>query len=745
MDHLVVETGKFVAKSHCSASCLSSETKVGRCRIKSDGVLRPGVAVLKTRDANCLSVKNVVEKCSSEMKVSNVLKEQEMTEEVWNSWPGIKYPSKLHEKLAFLEGKVKRIASDIKRTKEMLDSNNSDDSKVILSDIQDKISGIEKAMIRVGSDSGEKSFIVNIGNPQNKMTETRDGKQREILITKVLNREELEARLFPHDRLLRERKMMKSSSESSKCSSQVSQSSEYEESSHADIKLLAFEPLASLNQDKSKSKIIRNENVKVEFCPVQEMDVGGTSKVHGSVNVSGKRNLDVIPATTETLDELHIQDNTQPMVGDDFEDTCMYPLNEICRKTSTGGWFVSEGEYVLLAHDDASCSLYDVSNCEEKAVYKPPSGVSINLWRDCWTIRASGADGCSGRYIVAASAGNALDSGFCSWDYYTKDVQAFHIENEATTTRTVLGPLPNNTSLRRSISTISLPSENIQWWYKPCGPLIVATASSKQVVKIYDIRDGEQIMDWEVPKPVLSMENSSPVQWRSREKVVVAEADNISVWDVSSLKSHPLLCISSAGQKISALHVVNTDAEVGGGVRQRVSSSEAEGNDGVFCTADFINILDFRHPTGVGLKIPKTGLNSNSVFSRGDSVFMGCSNGRTSADKKHLAQIQHFSLRKQKLATSYVLPVSNAHPHYAAITQVWGNSNLVMGICGLGLYVFDVLNSNAPQASAPNTANTQKVREVIGPVDMYAPSFDYLSSRALIISRDRPAMWQLVL
>ncbi|KAL9687553.1 hypothetical protein QQ045_031957 [Rhodiola kirilowii] len=733
------ENGKAVARSHKSS--LSSGKMVDKCSEKLDCILRSGVAVCsRAKDATNLPAKNVGE---IEMKVSSGSIGQEISEEGANSRAGIKYPSKLHEKLAFLEGKVKRIASDIKRTKEMLDTNNSDDSKVILSDIQEKISGIEKAMCRVASDSGQKPFTAKAGIPMNKLTEMSSQKHGETVSMKVLNREELEARLFPHDRLLRERTLMNSSSESPKCDTQAAQSSEFEESSHADINLPA-EPLASLYQENSKSKVIRNENVKIELCPVQEMDGVGTSKVHGSVDVSGKRNPDVVLTTTETLDELDIQENTQPMVSDDFEDTCMYQLNAMGQKTSTGGWFVSEGEAVLLAHDDASCSLYDVANSEEKAVYKPPSGISTNLWRDCWIVRAPGVDGCSGRYIVAASAGNAMDSGFCSWDYYTKDVQAIHIDNEVTATRTVLGPLPTNTSFRRSLSTISQPSENVQWWYKPCGPLIVAAASSKQVVKLYDIRDGELVMDWEVPKPVVSMENSSPVQWRNREKLVLAEADNISVWDVSSQKSQPLLYISSAGRKISALHVVNTDAELGGGVRQRVTSSEAEGHDGVFCTSDFINILDFRHPTGVGLKIPKSGLNSHSVFSRGDSVYMGCSNGRTSAGKKHLSQIQHFSLRKQKLVTSYVLPESNAHPHYTAITQVWGNPNLVMGICGLGLYVFDALDSDAPHTSASDAVNTRQVREVIGPNDMYAPSFDYLSSRALIISRDRPAMCQLV-
>jgi hypothetical protein len=96
-----------------------------------------------------------------------------------------------------------------------------------------------------------------------------------------------------------------------------------------------------------------------------------------------------------------------------------------------------------------------------------------------------------------------------------------------------------------------------------------STASSQKVVKIHDIRDGEQIMKWEVQKPVIAMDYSSPLQWRNKGKVVVAEAETISVWDVNSLNPQSLLSVSLAGRKISALHVINTDAELGGGVRQR--------------------------------------------------------------------------------------------------------------------------------------------------------------------------------
>lgn len=171
---------------------------------------------------------------------------------------------------------------------------------------------------------------------------------------------------------------------------------------------------------------------------------------------------------------------------------------------------------------------------------------------------------------MAASAGNTIDSGFCSWDFYAKDVRAFHVEDgDINPPRTVLAPLPNNTAYRRNVLCSSLSPENRQWWYRPCGPLIISTASCQSVVKVYDIRDGEQVLRWEVQKPVLTMDNSSPLQWRNRGKVVIAESEKISVWDVNSITQQSLLSISSNGQKISALHVINTDAELGGGVRQR--------------------------------------------------------------------------------------------------------------------------------------------------------------------------------
>ncbi|KAG5236374.1 KIN14B-interacting protein [Salix suchowensis] len=658
---------------------------------------------------------------------SENLKEKDLGYEGKGSNFGVKYPSKLHEKLAFLEGKVKRIASDIKKTKEMLDMNNPDASKVILFNIQDKISGIEKAMGTVAGSSSSKSG--------------------------GLNTEELEERLIPHHKLLRNQTSLKAPIAS--CQSHyVSNANDYGCELKGEEKLpipveekpIALEFLDSHSKEDDK-ETVRDVKVGLASLEVQEMGDGSASgKQDSSYMFNTKCEEDLLLATDETLDEFVDQENRNTfLISEENDDTCVYQVNEIGTKSSTGGWFVSEGESILT-HDDGSCSFYDIANCEEKAVYKPPAGVSPNIWRDCWIIRAPGADGCSGRYVVAASAGTTLDSGFCSWDFYAKDVRAFHFEDGGTTaSRKVLGSLPNNTASRRNaLSGILLP-ETQQWWYKPCGPLMVSTASSQKVVKIHDIRDGEQIMKWEVQKPVLAMDYSSPLQWRNKGKLVVAEAETISVWDVNSLNPQPLLSVSLAGRKISALHVINTDAELGGGVRQRATSAEAEENDGVFCTPDSINVLDFRNPSGIGLKIPKIGVSVQSVFTRGDSIYIGCANTRFAGKKHPCPQVQHFSLRKQRLVNTYSLPESNSHSHHSAITQVWGNSNLVMGVCGLGLFAFDASKDDSPQSFTGDISSTQKVKDVIGSDDLYSPSFDYLASCALLISRDRPALWKQLL
>ncbi|KAM7462490.1 hypothetical protein LguiA_030611 [Lonicera macranthoides] len=760
------EGSNFDSKLDCNENVLGEESKGKYCSVSRskdpaeksvNGVdlslketCMKSCSVLRSKDVGEKSVNGFdssLKECSGKslnrLSSLEILKEKGVFEEL-----GVravnKYPSKIHEKLAFLEGKVKRIASDIKRTKEMLDKNNPDASKVILSDIQEKISGIEKAIGHVENGAEEKTGSTHSAehDAQNvKILVASQKNQSDHMksLGKGLNTDELEARFFPHHKLLRDRTSLQTLLGSSQ--SDEPQIVEAANETKTEDKLLspgdenhiALEFLASLGNEQSKVTT-RGANGGLEVQEVQEMDNAMNSDAQGGLNVFSGDGFDEKLLADETLDEFDDQENIREDIEEENEDNLTYQLNEIGCKASTGGWFVSEGESVLLAHDDGSCSFYDIANCEQKSEYKPPVGTLPNIWRDCWILRAPSADGCAGRYVVAASAGNTTDSGFCSWDFYSKDVKAFHLDGRSTNTRTALASLPNNPLYRRNSLC---PSENRQWWYKPCGPLIMSAATCQKAVQIYDIRDGEQIMKWELGSNVLGMEYSSPLQWRNRGKVVLAEAESVSLWDVSSQIPQQLLNVSSSGRRISALHVNNTDAELGGGVRQRVSSSEPEGNDGVFCTSDSINVLDFRNPSGIALKISKHSVNVQSVFSRGDNIFLGCTSSK-SAGKNNSPQIQHFSLRKQSLVNAYTPPESNS----SAITQVWGNSNTVMGLSRLGLFVFDAFEDDGLQSFAADYGRMQNVKEIIGPDDLYSPTFDYLGSRVLLISRDRPALWR---
>ncbi|KAF7150291.1 hypothetical protein RHSIM_Rhsim02G0041700 [Rhododendron simsii] len=131
----------------------------------------------------------------------------------------------------------------------------------------------------------------------------------------------------------------------------------------------------------------------------------------------------------------------------------------------------------------------------------------------------------------------------------------------------------------------------------------------------------------------------------------IRELESVSLWDVSALDSQALLSISSYGRKVSARRVNNSDAEPGGGVSQR-----------------------------------------------------------SSVMKQPRPQVQEFSLRKQMLFGAYSLPESNAHSNYTALMQVWGNSNHVMGVGGLGLFVFYASNDDGLQQSLSTyCSNLQKV------------------------------------
>ncbi|XP_006649155.1 KIN14B-interacting protein At4g14310 [Oryza brachyantha] len=667
-----------------------------------------------------------------------------------------KYPSKLHEKLAALEGRVQKIATDIKKTKEMLDENNPDEPKQILSNIQKEITAIEKAISHVKDDNkiqlGTADDVeCEISHPQKaaKCAVTKPSDLKHA--AKGMNTDELEARFFPHHKLLRDRKPSSAAQQEASMSVKKDCNINMELSSLVcpeDENSIAMEFLASLDGEQSdffKNRRVKNLE-KTVICEAADSSskTSGQSSSNNAVGPNHEQEIELL--ATEKLEEFDEQENKSSMIlQEETEEFCSDQLLGIGNKSSTGGWFVSEGEAVLLAHGDGTCSYYDIANREFKSEYKPPSVISNNMWGDCWLIRAPGVDGCSGRYVVAASAGNALDPGFCSWDYYSREAKAFHVEeishaSSVTSSRTVLGPLPNIGSSRSSSAISTL--ERQQWWYRPCGPLLLSSASKQKMITAYDIRDGEVVMKWEASNPVQGMEYSSPLQWRSRGKVVIAGTESIGLWDVNSLNPQPLLSVASAGKKLYCLHVNNTDAELGGGVRQRVSSSEVEGNDGVFSTQESVNIFDFRVPAGIGLKMARNGGTASSIFSRGDSVFIGSTEGKLQIKGGLRSRVQQYSLRKGKVVATYELPDFNAHFHHSSITQVWGNSNLVLAACGMGLFAFDAFKEDVQQTYSFDRGATLGVREAIGTDDLYCPTFDYSSSRVLLVSRDRPAHWR---
>lgn len=349
----------------CNSNSDSKVFNGGKC-----DKLRVGKSGSDTK-YDCL--KESGEKSCGQAKVLENLKEKGLIEEGKCNRVGVKYPSKLHEKLAFLEGKVRRIASDIKRTKEMLDMNNPDASKVILTDIQDKISGIEKVMGHVAGDSSKSGGKVR---GENVVVEKSQSKKLDDVkgSVKGLNSEELEARLFPHHKLLRNRTSLKASSGSSQSHDESKAVGSCCELKVEDKGLspigenpIALEFLASLSKEDANTMVTgRDANVGFESFEVPEMgDTAASGKQDSSNTFNWKSEEELVLTTDETLDEFDDQENKNAIViGGEVEDTCVYQVNEIGTKNSTGGWFVSEGESVLLAHDDGSCSFYDIANSE---------------------------------------------------------------------------------------------------------------------------------------------------------------------------------------------------------------------------------------------------------------------------------------------------------------------------------------------------------------------------------------------
>lgn len=269
-----------------------------------------------------------------------------------------KYPSKLHEKLAVLEGRVQRIASDIKRTKEILDiSNNQKESKLIILDIQEKISRIENTVSSVMDGDGAELILSEIVNDNSSHAELT-GK---VSNGKGLDLKELEARFFPHRKLIKNRSALDCKPGMSKPKGSMSP---------IDENPIALEFLASLNTDQHDLK--KDGNLKSERTGIRELGMEGTmsgDNFESRKVASWQFNEEVALMASEKLENLDDQENKPGMmVLEEAEDSFKSQIFEIGRKSSTGGWFVSEGEAVLLSHNDGSCSYYDIANYE---VWKP--------------------------------------------------------------------------------------------------------------------------------------------------------------------------------------------------------------------------------------------------------------------------------------------------------------------------------------------------------------------------------------
>ena len=153
-----------------------------------------------------------------------------------------------------------------------------------------------------------------------------------------------------------------------------------------------------------------------------------------------------------------------------------------------------------------------------------------------------------------------------------------------------------------------------------------------------------------------------------------------------------------------------------------MSSSETEAFDGICCTQDDINVLDFRVPNGIGISFPNPGHTSQCVYARQDMVLVG------GLDRElNQCRIQQWSVRKGMQFCAYAFEPLG----HLALSQVWGSSSLVMAVNGDGLSIF----------KTGKQCEVENVKDVVTSQDLSNPSFDYSNSRVLLISRDRPASW----
>jgi hypothetical protein len=280
-----------------------------------------------------------------------------------------KHPSRLHEKLAALEGRVQKIATDIKKTKEMLDEDNPEEPKQILSNIQKEINAIEKAISHVKCDNKAQLGTADSSDCESSHAEVTEkctvAKPAGLKHAgKGMNTDELEARFFPHHKLLRGCR-----------STQLESSRDVKNDSNGKTGPASCDPAAGValeflalldGEESGFFKDRRAKNLEKNMISEVADATSKTSSQSSSKNPVGlnyKEEIELL--ATEKLGEFGEQENkSMMMVQEEPEECSNDQLTGIGNKSSTGGWFVSEGEAVLLAHGDGTCSYYDIANHE---------------------------------------------------------------------------------------------------------------------------------------------------------------------------------------------------------------------------------------------------------------------------------------------------------------------------------------------------------------------------------------------
>ncbi|MCD7468221.1 hypothetical protein HAX54_006205 [Datura stramonium] len=358
---------------------------------------------------------------------------------------------------------------------------------------------------------------------------------------------------------------------------------------------IALEFLASLNKEQPKVTT-KYEDAGLQIFNVQDVDDAVSSENQNSSSklFKGKESVDHLLASDENLKVLMLKRIGRNVHGGGGRKIVTYASS--MRLAVRPLLEELESKYVILM-------MF-------WALSKPPVGVSSNMWRDCWIIRAPGVDGSSGRYVVAASA-NSMDSG---------------PEMGFTKTNVVYGL-------------------------------------------------------------------ASPLQWRSRGKVVIAETEGLSLWDVNSISPQALLSVSSSPiRQISALHMQITQTlswveEFGRGL------VPLKWKEMMVCFAPLIPSMSLL-PDPAVLAAP--------------------------------------SRRLQHLCVAVVsLPLHGFNPSLGEFCLSWEFVDGALCFVTNKDDAFAVLEHIG-------SSNGQNLREAIGPDDLYSPSFDYLASRVLLISRDRP-------